>query len=158
MRARAMIMWAALLDWAVGAQASTTRVGALEVRLGSAGTPCFTISEAEERRGGVPEFLSISVAQSWPGAKAVVWSMAMPGTRSFPMSFRMCIPYAGRVPVLPQTPAAPLVSGRPYEVMIAVRAAPAPGAPRSYRARFCVRGEPPTSVRTLAAAQSTCGD
>jgi hypothetical protein len=114
------------------------RAGELEVRQGNGGVPCFTISEAQERRTGAPAFQSISVADSGPGARTVMWRMALPATRSFPVSFRMCIPYAGRLPVLPQTAAAPLMPGRPYEVTMEARADPAAGAPRMYRARFCL--------------------
>jgi hypothetical protein len=164
MWARGIILGAVSLQLMGWAQASVSRVGELEVRMASAGTPCFTISEPQERRSGAPEFQSISVVQSWPGAKVVMWTMAMPGARTFPLSFRMCIPYGGRVPVLPQTPAAALVAGRPYEVTIAVRAPPTGEAPHSYRARFCLLGAPPSEVRTLGAATNdakarrTCGD
>jgi hypothetical protein len=50
----------------------------------------------------------------------------------------MCIPYAGRVPVLPQTPAAPLAPGTVYEVAINARSSRLSAAPRDYRARFCL--------------------
>ncbi len=121
------------------ATAGAARTGEIEVRDGSSGVPCFTVPEREERRGGAPNFQSIVVVEAGR-ANAVMWKMAMPATRSFPVSFRMCIPYAGRLPVLPQTPAAPLRPGRSYEVTIAAEPATR-GGPRSYRARFCVSGE-----------------
>jgi hypothetical protein len=62
----------------------------------------------------------------------------LPEERTFPMAFLMCIPYAGRSPVLPQTPAAPLQTGRAYDVTIEARASAQAGAPRTYRARFCL--------------------
>lgn len=129
------------------------RAGELEVRQGNGGVPCFTISEAQERRGGAPAFQSISVAEIGAGARGGMWSMALPVTRTFPVSFRMCIPYAGRLPVLPQTAAAPLLPGRPYEVTMEARADPAAGAPRVYRARFCLvrQGAGELRVRQLGA-------
>ncbi|MES2019323.1 MAG: hypothetical protein V4484_22760 [Pseudomonadota bacterium] len=121
----------------VSAQASAApRIGELDVRPGQAGVPCFTVSEAEERRSGSPDFQAISVIDS--AAKTPLWSMAMPKERSFAMTFLMCIPYAGRSPVLPQTPAAPLQTGRAYDVTIETRARPQAGAPHTYRARFCL--------------------
>ncbi len=113
-------------------------VGQLVVKAGNGGAPCFTISEADERRAGAPNFHAITVTDLSQGARTAMWSMAMPAQRTFPVSFRMCVPYAGRLAVLPQTPAAPLQPGRVYEVTIDARAPIARGAPRSYRAHFCI--------------------
>ncbi len=127
--------------------AAAPRIGELEVRQGNGGAPCFSISEAEEQRGGAPNFDAITVSDG----KAVLWTMVMPKQRTFPVTFRMCIPYAGRLPVLPQTPAAELQVGRAYDVYVATRK---PGAaPQGYRARFCLlrQGAGPLKVRTLAA-------
>jgi hypothetical protein len=113
------------------------RVGVLEVRNGHGGVPCFSIPREEEERGGAPNFHAITVsAADQPRASA--WSMAMPPHRTFPISFLVCIPYAGRLPVLPQTPAAALLPGKVYEVAIEARGPLAIGAPRSYRGRFCL--------------------
>lgn len=125
-----------------GQCAGAARVGELQVREGNGGVPCFTISEAEEGRGGAPDFQSITVSEAGAGPRMPLWRMGMPPQRTFPVSFRMCIPYAGRLPVLPQTPAAPLQAGRIYEVAIDTRpSAPGrrpTGAPRDYRGRFCL--------------------
>lgn len=117
---------------------AAARVGELEVRLGNSGVPCFTISAAEEKRSGEPNFQSIVVADS---AAAVMWKMAMPKPRTFPLTIHMCVPYGGRLPVLPQTPSAPLQSGKTYDVTIYVAASKAASAPRLYRGRFCVKGK-----------------
>lgn len=119
--------------------ATPVRVGEAAVRLNPAGLPCFTITEAEERRNGTPAFQSISVSDVATGVKGAMWTMAMPSARTFPVSYRMCIPYAGRLPVLPQTPAGELDPGRVYEVSIQMRKPLTPAAPRSYRAYFCLR-------------------
>lgn len=145
MQARPIIHCALVLVLVGAHAAGAVRVGELAVREGHAGVPCFTISEAEERRSGAPDFRSISVAE--PGAKAPLWSMAMPGARTFPVSFWMCIPYAGRLPVLPQMPAAALQPGKPYDVTIEVRAPSQAGAPHTYRARFCMLGPGPDRLR-----------
>jgi hypothetical protein len=154
MQARSIILFAYLLVWTAGRACAAPRVGELEVREGKGGVPCFTISEAEERRGGVPDFQSISVADAGAGGKAM-WNMAMTAARTFGVSFRMCIPYAGRLTVLPQTPAAPLQPGQPYDVTIEARA-PQRGSPRHYHARFCLSaqasGHPRLRVMATGAA------
>ncbi len=132
------------------AECAAARVGELLVKEGKGGVPCFTISEAEEQRGGTPDFQEIAVSE--PGAKAALWRMAMPVHRTFPVTVSMCIPYAGRLPVLPQTPAAPLEEGRVYEVAISARA-PRSAGPREYRARFClVQAEGALHVRNIPLA------
>lgn len=129
-------------------EARAGRVGELLVRQGNGGMPCFTVSEAEEKRGGAPNFESITVSDSAGPGRGAMWSMTMPKQRTFPVTFRMCVPYAGRLPVLPQMPAAPLEAGRVYEVAIQARGPFAAAAPRSYRAHFCLtRAE--AAVRTL---------
>jgi hypothetical protein len=154
-----------VLGLAAGPAFGAPRTGELEVREGKTGVPCFTISQAEERRGGAPDFQSISVAEAGVGARSVVWSMAMPKARTFAVSFRMCIPYAGRLPVLPQTPAAALQPGRLYEVTIETRPPRAAGAAGHYRARFCLvrEGQGELKVQSIGAggldakARAACG-
>lgn len=113
------------------------RLGEAEVRQGASGVPCFTISEREERRGGTPDFDAVTVSDA--GARrAVLWRMAMPPSRTFPVTFSMCVPYAGRVQALPQTPAARLEAGRVYHVRIDARPAKGLHTPPAYEARFCL--------------------
>lgn len=133
-----LIQYAFLLSLASGSACAAARSGEVVVREGNQGVPCFSISEAQERRTGAPNFHSITVSEAGAGAKGVVWIMKMPKHRTFPVSFRMCVPYAGRLPVLPQTPARGLQPGRVYEVLIEPRPPFAGKAPRSYRGRFCV--------------------
>lgn len=125
-----------VLAIASAGECAAARAGELLVREGNEGVPCFTISEAEEARGGAPDFHAITVSEA--GAKGALWKMTMPAQRTFPVTFRMCIPYAGRLPVLPQTPAAALQPGRVYDVAIEARARSTASAPRDYRARFCL--------------------
>ncbi len=139
---RCVTVSCALLVAASG-QCAGTAIGALEIRAGHGGQPCFTIPAAEELRSGTPDFQSIVVREMGrpgKGAGTPVWTMAMTGPRTFAVTYTMCIPYAGRLPVLPQTPAAPLRKGQSYEVVIAVRAPPAK-SPRSYRGWFCMEGD-----------------
>ncbi len=141
-----------VLAIASAGECAASRPGELLVKEGTKGVPCFTIPETEEARGGTPDFHAITVSEV--GIKGALWKMTMPAQRTFPVTFRMCIPYAGRLPVLPQTPAAPLQPGRVYEAAIDARSQGA--VPREYRARFCLyRKEGGTlRVRTIALAHS----
>ena len=130
---------------------AASRIGSLEVRAGKASAACFTIAQAQERRTGAPQFDAISVSDT-ANPRLALWSMVMPRERTFAVSFQMCIPYGGRLPVLPQTAAAALAPGRIYEATMAPRAPPA-GAPRLYRARFCLR---PPRVLQLAPGDASC--
>jgi len=117
------------------------RVGAAQVRSGKNDLPCFTIAEQEERRGGSPDFQAVTVSS----ANHVLWHMAMPGERTFPLASSMCIPYGGRVQALPQTPAAPLERGIVYSVQLK----PRPGeyaTATAYTARFCLVRRPDDSM------------
>ena len=127
---------------AASGHCASSRVGEVEVREGHAGAPCFTISQAEQERGGAPHFQSISVREDGSlGRTAAAWRMEMPRQRTFAVTYRMCIPYAGRLPVLPQTSAAPLKAGQLYEVVLGARAPLAKDGPRSYRGWFCMEAD-----------------
>lgn len=119
---------------ALPAQAAR-RIGEAQVREGANGVPCFTISEREEKRGGAPDFQAVTVSGS--GGK-VLWRMAMPRERTFPVMYSMCIPYGGRVQALPQTPAASLEPGKTYLVQIDARPGRKAAMPLRYEARFCL--------------------
>ena len=110
------------------------RIGEAEVRAGANGQPCFTISEREEKRSGTPDFQAITVSK---GGR-VLWHMAMPPDRTFPVSFSMCIPYGGRVTALPQTPAVTLGEGKAYSVQLDVKPGKNPAAPLRYQTQFCL--------------------
>lgn len=110
------------------------RIGEAQVRSGKNQLPCFTIAEREEQRGGSPEFQAVTVT----AGERVLWRMAMPRERTFPLAASMCIPYGGRVQALPQTPAAPLEKGVVYSVRLDTRAGGRSAAPLRYAARFCL--------------------
>ena len=111
------------------------RVGEAEVRAGANGVPCFTISRREEQRGGAPDFQAVTVSDS---SGKPMWKMAMPRERTFAVTYSMCIPYAGRVQALPQTPATVLEAGKVYQVLIEARKAKNAGSPLRYLAWFCL--------------------
>jgi hypothetical protein len=124
---------------------AASRVGDAEVRAGANGEPCFTIAEREERRAGAPSFDTVTVTEA-AGKRALMWRMAMPAERTFPVTFSMCIPYAGRVQALPQTAAGQLEPGKVYYVRIDARR-PKGGSPGpAYDARFCLARQHDGSV------------
>jgi hypothetical protein len=114
-----------------------SRVGDAQVRAGANGEPCFTIAEREERDNGAPNFDAVTVTEAG-GKRALMWRMAMPPARTFPVAFSMCIPYAGRVQALPQTAAAELEPGKVYYVRIDTRKSKGGNPGAAYDARFCL--------------------
>jgi hypothetical protein len=66
----------------------------------------------------------------------------------------MCIPYAGRVQALPQTPAARLEPGMAYRVRIEARRGKGTPMPGTYEARFCLarQRDGSTVVQQMAGA------
>jgi hypothetical protein len=73
------------------------------VRADSNGQPCFTVDAAAEQRDGTAQFRSVTVTDV--ALAGAAWEMALPSGRSFALTHSICIPYAGRVTALPQTPA-----------------------------------------------------
>lgn len=132
------ILLIALSSAARADAAPAPRTGEAAVRETGKGLPCFTISEREERLAGAPDFESVTVYDTSARPRAKMWAMAMPPTRTFPVLFSMCIPYAGRVQSLPQTKATTLEPGKVYEVRIDVRGGADRNRPRGYAARFCL--------------------
>lgn len=135
-----------LLAAAPAVAAPVARVGPAQVRAGSNGGPCFTVEREAEQRDGTAEFRAVTVKDAL--SHSVLWKMALPIGRTFALTHSTCIPYAGRVPALPQTPAVPLAERRVYQVQLDVYNND-PRAPRAYAARFCVTG-PAQAVRQLA--------
>ncbi|WP_167088829.1 hypothetical protein [Massilia frigida] len=132
-------------------------IGELDVRQGSGGLPCFTVFQKDERLFGSPEFRSIGVTDVTAGGRTLMWAMAIPPERAFLVTFRLCIPYAGRLPVLPKTSALPLQPGKVYEVLIDIKPPTLATAPRAYRARFCLSGKADGGVQ-LGTLNSVTGD
>ena len=133
-----------LLAAAADVPAAPSRVGEAEVRASPNGEPCFTISDHEERHFGTPNFDAVVVTDPQAN-RPVLWHMAMPHERTFPVAFTMCIPYGGRVQALPQTPAAKLEPGKVYRVRIEARGARG-GVASAYEARFCLARQHDGSV------------
>ncbi len=147
------ILFLCIVLTAAGETGAAARVGEIEVRQGGNGLPCFTVAPSEEKKHGAPNFRSIQVTEV--AGNTSMWKMVMPRERTFAVLNYMCVPYAGRPPVLPQTPAAPLRPGKTYDVVITAESATAQ-APRLYRARFClIEKAGALQVRMVTAAAHT---
>jgi hypothetical protein len=138
-----------LLFFLMPALAVPERGALAYVRAGANGVPCFTVDAATERLDGTAQFRALSVIDT--ATRATMWQMALPVGRSFALTHAICIPYAGRVAALPQTPAAALVAGRVYRIALAVRNWEQ--ASRTYTADFCVVGKV-QAVASLSAGEN----
>ena len=118
--------------WLPAARAGA-RVGEAEVREGPGGGPCFGIAPRAEEFG-TPHFGAIVVTDGGHP----VWKMALPKERTFALAAGTCVPYGGRSPALPRTPAAPLAPGRVYLLRIDARPSGHGHAAAAYEARFCL--------------------
>jgi len=127
-----------LLPALAGSDRESARGAAAHVRAGVNGDPCFTVDAASERQDGTAQFRGLTVVDTI--THAAMWQMALPSGRTFALTHTICIPYAGRVAALPQTPADELLVGRAYQVTLAVRNWDHPAAPRAYTATFCLVG------------------
>ena len=127
-----------LLPALAGSDRESARGAAAHVRAGVNGEPCFTVDAASERQDGTAQFRGLTVVDTI--THAAMWQMALPSGRTFALTHTICIPYAGRVAALPQTPADELLVGRAYQVTLAVRNWDHPAAPRAYTATFCLVG------------------
>ena len=118
--------------WLPAARAGA-RVGEADVREGPGGGPCFGIAPRAEEFG-TPDFGAIVVTDGGHP----VWKMALPKERTFALAAGTCVPYGGRSPALPRTPAAPLAPGRVYLLRIDARPSGHGHAAAAYEARFCL--------------------
>ena len=141
-----------LLPALAGSDREPARGAAAHVRAGVNGEPCFTVDAASERQDGTAQFRGLTVADTI--THATMWQMTLPSGRTFAMTHTICIPYAGRVAALPQTPADELLAGRAYQVTLAVRNWDHPAAPRAYTATFCLVG--PARAVTVVRDRQIC--
>lgn len=141
-----------LLPALAGSDREPVRSALAHVRAGKNGEPCFTVDAASEQQDGTAQFRGLTVVDTV--THAIMWQMALPSGRSFPLTYTVCIPYAGRVAALPQTPAAALADGHMYQVTLVVRNWNRPAAPHAYSATFCLVG--PARAVTVVRDRQIC--
>jgi len=124
-----------LLLFLLPALAVSERGPRAHVRTGANGVPCFTVDAAADS-DSTAQFRAVTVIDAM--TRATMWQMALPGGRSFALVPTVCVPYAGRVAALPQTPAAALVAGRTYRVALEMHNG---DVRQTVTADFCVVGQ-----------------
>lgn len=102
------------------------------------GQPCFTISNKEEARNGVPLLGALSVYDISSKPAEETWSFIFPATITMPMSARSCLLYGHAPAGSEATVAIQLQKGRMYSVFLNGR----PGDPSDptygYKGKFCI--------------------
>ncbi|WP_402719540.1 hypothetical protein [Janthinobacterium rivuli] len=118
---------------------ATSRMAYAEVALKN-GTPCFTISQKEEARNGLPQISAVVLTDVSVKPAVEVWSFLLPGAATIPVHARSCLPY-GVAPATAEVKppkAPPLKTGRMYDVFLNGRPADPSDPTRGYVGKFCL--------------------
>ena len=104
------------------------------------GVPCFTITEKEQRRAGVPLLGSLIVNEETNEQRRDIWLFGLnPPGRTQPMPASACILYGQAPPGAEVTKAAePLQTGRLYGVFLHARPVDTTDPTFGYDAKFCL--------------------
>ena len=101
-------------------------------------TPCFTISQKEEKRNGQPLLGALSISDLSEKPAVGVWSFYMTGGKKVPLSSKSCFRYAD----LPQgangMPAPELQTGRVYSIFLNGRPNDPSDPTYGYMGKFCI--------------------
>ena len=102
------------------------------------GTPCFTISQKEEKRNGQPLLGALSISDLSEKPAVGVWSFYMTGGKKVPFSSKSCLRYGD----LPQgangMPAPELQTGRVYSIFLNGRPNDPSDPTYGYMGKFCI--------------------
>ena len=102
------------------------------------GTPCFTISQTEEKRNGQPLLGALSISDLSEKPVVGVWSFYMTGGKKVPLSSKSCLRYGD----LPQgangMPAPELQTGRVYSIFLNGRPNDPSDPTYGYMGKFCI--------------------
>ncbi|MBW3508794.1 hypothetical protein [Janthinobacterium sp. NKUCC06_STL] len=104
------------------------------------GTPCFTISQKEEARNGLPRISAIVLTDVSVKPAVEVWSFLLPGAATIPVYAKSCLPY-GVAPATAEVKppkAPPLKTGRMYDVFLNGGPADPSDPTRGYVGKFCL--------------------
>jgi len=119
----------------------STRLGEAAVK-DQNGVPCFTVTEKEQQRAGVPLLVALDLADVTVTTKPVVeiWSFVLPASeRAQPMPASACILYGQALPGSDVTKAPePLQTGRLYEVYLNARPVDTSDPTFGVHAKFCL--------------------
>ena len=116
---------------------ATSRIADAEISSVN-GTPCFTISQKEEKRNGQPLLGALSISDLSEKPAVGVWSFYMTGGKKVPLSSKSCLRYAD----LPQgangMPAPELQTGRVYSIFLNGRPNDPSDPTYGYMGKFCI--------------------
>lgn len=116
---------------------ATSRIADAEINSVN-GTPCFTISQTEEKRNGQPLLGALSISDLSEKPVVGVWSFYMTGGKKVPLSSKICLRYGD----LPQgangMPAPELQTGRVYSIFLNGRPNDPADPTYGYMGKFCI--------------------
>ena len=116
---------------------ATSRIADAEISSVN-GTPCFTISQKEEKRNGQPLLGALSISDLSEKPAVGVWSFYMTGGKKVPLSSKSCLRYGD----LPQgangMPAPELQTGRVYSIFLNGRPNDPSDPTYGYMGKFCI--------------------
>jgi len=116
---------------------ATSRIADAEISSVN-GTPCFTISQTEEKRNGQSLLGALSISDLSEKPAVGVWSFYMTGGKKVPLSSKSCLRHAD----LPQgangMPAPELQTGRVYSIFLNGRPNDPSDPTYGYMGKFCI--------------------
>ena len=133
---------------------ATSRIADAEISAVN-GTPCFTISQKEEKRNGQPLLGALSISDLSEKPVVGVWSFYMTGGKKVPLSSKSCLRYGD----LPQgangMPAPELQTGRVYSIFLNGRPNDPSDPTYGYMGKFCIVATPAGERRIIAIGSDT---
>lgn len=116
---------------------ATSRIADAEISSVN-GTPCFTISQTEEKRNGQPLLGALSISDLSEKPAVGVWSFYMTGGKKVPLSSKSCLRY-GDLPQGANGMSAPeLQTGRVYSIFLNGRPNDPADPTYGYMGKFCI--------------------
>ncbi|WP_139143095.1 MULTISPECIES: hypothetical protein [Janthinobacterium] len=133
---------------------ATSRIADAEINSVN-GTPCFTISQTEEKRNGQPLLGALSISDLSVKPATKVWSYVMTGGRKIPLSSKICLLYGDIPQGVNGTPAPELQTGRVYSVFLNGRPDDPSDPTYGYRGKFCIVATPAGERKIIAIGSDT---
>lgn len=116
---------------------ATSRIADAEISSVN-GTPCFTISQTEEKRNGQPLLGALCISDLSVKPATKVWSFVMSGGRKVPLSSKICLLYGDIPQGANGMPAPELQTGRVYSIFLNGRPDDPSDPTYGYRGKFCI--------------------
>ena len=133
---------------------ATSRIADAEISSVN-GTPCFTISQTEEKRNGQPLLGALSISDLSVKPATKVWSFVMSGGRKVPLSSKICLLYGDIPQGANGMPAPELQTGRVYSIFLNGRPDDPSDPTYGYRGKFCIVTMPTGERKIIAIGSDT---